>query len=160
MTVEYGLAKQTVKNIICRQKRIDALREPFYIHENYSYKTISEIYTDVFNRFLELSVHHPSVTERARILAGEFGYNVASIFRIIEIMRTGTHDSIHQFKNRTTKEETILRDRAIFVDCLRWRGEKADFITWAQEKYKLTPHYVYHILTICCYADYHRYEIS
>ena len=160
MNTEYGLAKQTIQNIVSTQKRIRALRAPFYIHESFPYKTLSEVYTEVYNLFLELSAQGLMTKECIRKIAAEQKYKEASIKRIINVMRSDTHDSLSENMKRITKDEALQRDRAIFVDYLRWKSTRKAFCIWAQEKYGIASGYVNHILTYCCYADYHRYEIS
>ena len=160
MAEEYGLAKQTIQNIVSTQKRINALREPFYIHETFTYKTLPEVYAAVNDRFLELSARGMIEKECIGIIAKEFGYKEASVKKIIDTMRTEIPESLTARIKRLSKDETLQRDRAVFVDYLRWQGTRKAFCLWAHEKYGMVPSYVNQILTYCCYADYNRYEIS
>ena len=54
--------------------------------------------------------------------------------------------------------ETVIRDKALFIDFLKWEGSKKEFCMWAKDKYHLSFYYIYHILSLNFIADPKRYE--
>ena len=97
--------------------------------------------------------------EYAEVLAAKYGYTVSNIQRIIILMERDTDNMYFEKKRKLSKTETYNRDKALFVDFLRWTGDKLDFYEYGARKYNLTPHYVYEILRYCFYADPERYNI-
>ena len=63
-------------------------------------------------------------------------------------------------KRKLTKTETFNRDKALFIEYLKWPGERKDFCRYAEKKYGLSYSYVYAILKYCLYANPKRYYMA
>ena len=103
--------------------------------------------------------HYVPYEKRASRLGEKYGCTAANITRIIQIMSSDTEKERITRKHRLTSAETYNRDKALFIDFLRWTGTRAEFYEHAAKKYDLAPYYVYIILKYCLYADPKRYEM-
>lgn len=159
---EYNLKIQSVKNILSRMKRIYRLKEEIFIYEDISYQTLGEVYQAIYSDYIQMTSneHYVPYEERILKLSMTYGFTTRNINRIIQIMSTDTDKEQFSGKYRLTKTETYNRDKAIFIDFLRWPGKKTDFYGHAAEKYGLSPYYVYLILKYCLYADPKRYDMA
>ena len=142
-------------------KRIHMLKEEVLIYEETTYQTIRDVYQSVYSDFNALLMESPGRSNEscARELAERFNYKSGNILRIYQIMSTDTNGTYFSKKKRLTKTETFNRDKALFIDFLRWPGRKPDFYAYGAEKYNLKPYYVYVILKYCLYADPKRYDL-
>ena len=75
-------------------------------------------------------------------------------------METAIPEQYFSGKKRLTKTETFNRDKALFIEYLKWPGERKDFCCYAAKKYGITPSYVTTILRYCLYANPKRYNMS
>lgn len=159
ITQKHQLSLQTIKNIIALEERILSLKEEFFIYEKFEYKTLQEVYQSVYKYYLELKkqqIEHPQCIQ---ILKKEFQYTEVNIIKIINTMRENMDkEEFFLQKKKIAIGETSLRDKALFVDFLKWEGSKKDFCIWATEKYRLSFYYIYHILSLNFIADPQRYE--
>ena len=113
----------------------------------------------VYERYLELLDLKFRSMQCIQILKHEFQYSEISIFKILQMMRENIDNTkFFSKKKKMAITETLVRDRALFVDFLKWDGSKKDFCVWASEKYQLSFHYIYHILSLNFMADPKRYE--
>ena len=150
---KYKLKLLTVKNIISQMKRIVKLQESFYIDETYTYDNMFEAYRKIYGRYQELSSEgNKTSAEIYRILESETDFKSSNIRRIIQIMNSND-DSISWANKRLPKSETLNRDRALFIDYLRWEGTVSEFYTWAENKYNLCKSTIGDIITFCLNAD-------
>ncbi len=156
---EYGLSKQTIKNNVSKGRRIVALQESFYINETFQYQDLREIYQSVYDKYCTLRKDGIAVLECYKILAEEFNYIESNIVRIVSIMKSNSEKYFNRPKIRLSPNETINRDKALFVDYLKWRGNKENFYTWASEKYEISKHSVSEIIFYCLSADIRRYDM-
>lgn len=159
MAEEYNLSLQTVRNIVAKVQRILALREAIYIHEDISFNDLRYVYQSVFNDYNDLRKQNTTNAEALRILAKKYNYGTFNINRIITIMRTHGENYFVGKKIKMSMQETIKRDKAVFIDLLRWTGEIDNFYIWASEKYGLTIDYIKQIITFCYLADPKRREM-
>lgn len=143
-------------------KRIYRLKEEIFIYEDISYQTLGEVYQAIYSDYIQMTSneHYVPYEERILKLSMTYGFTTRNINRIIQIMSTDTDKEQFSGKYRLTKTETYNRDKAIFIDFLRWPGKKTDFYGHAAEKYGLSPYYVYLILKYCLYADPKRYDMA
>lgn len=158
---KHGLSAQSVRNTVARMKRIIRLKEEIFIYEDVSYQSMGEVYQSVYSDYMDMknSMRYISHEEIARQLGKKYGFSLQNIIRIVQIMETNTDASHFSKKHKLTKTETYNRDKAIFIDFLRWPGKRTDFYNHAAEKYGLAPYYVYIILKYCFFADPKRYEM-
>ena len=158
---KHNLSVQRVKNIVAQIARIRKLQKEIFIYEDVSYQTLVEVYREIYKVYLNLKQERKNISavEYAEVLAAKYGYTVSNIQRIIILMERDTDNAYFEKKRKLSKTETYNRDKALFVDFLRWTGDKLDFYEYGARKYNLTPHYVYEILRYCFYADPERYNI-
>ena len=158
---KHGLSAQSVRNTVARMKRIIRLKEEIFIYEDVSYQSMGEVYQSVYSDYMDMKsgTGYISHEELARQLGKKYGFSLQNIIRIVQIMETNTDASHFSKKHKLTKTETYNRDKAIFIDFLRWPGKRTDFYNHAAEKYGLAPYYVYIILKYCFFADPKRYEM-
>lgn len=162
MQKKYNISRQTVKNNLAHAKRIRNLREVFYINEQYNHFTLQEVFVAVYQRYNELKSTQPGLP-RVRyysILADEYKYKNSMIQAIVTGMENNSIDWEGKSKIKIPMAQTLNRDRAVFVDCLKWTGTKAGFLKYAAEKYHISSRTVVEILMLNCMADPNRYEIS
>lgn len=158
---KYSLSVQRVKNIVAQIARIRKLQKEIFIYEDVSYQTLVEVYREIHKDYLDLKQEriYSSAAECEEVLAAKYGYTVSNIQRIITLMERDADNTYFEKKRKLSKTETYNRDKALFVDFLRWTGGKLDFYDYAAQKYNLTQHYAYEILRYCFYADPERYNI-
>lgn len=161
MAEKYKISISTVKNIVARIKRFLKLKEEIYIFEDVSYCSLEEVYHAVFSDYQKIRIENPELPMNTPIelLAKQSGFTPANIYRIITIMESETSEDYFTKKRKLSTKETYHRDKAIFIDYLRWSGERSDFCRYAAEKYGLSYHYVYAILKYCLYAVPERYNM-
>ena len=73
-------------------------------------------------------------------------------------MRTHGNKYFIDKKKKLSINETINRDKAVFIDLLRWTGNINNFYLWASEKYGISEGYIKQIITFCYLADPKRRE--
>lgn len=155
---KYGLSLQRIKNIVSETQRVFALREAIYIHENISFCDLQHIYQNVYEEYKTLRNENNTHKKSLNLLAKKHNYASSNIQRIITIMNTHGKEYFINKKRKLSINETINRDKAIFVDLLRWKGSVDNFYVWASEKYKLSVRYVKQIVFFCYLADPKRKE--
>lgn len=159
MIKKYGLSLQRIKNIVAEVQRVLALREAIYIHEDISFKDLQNVYTAVLEEYKVLIKEKFTQIEVLEILSKKYNYSTYNIIRILKIMNTQGTKYFTNKKRKLSINETINRDKAIFIDLLRWTGEVNNFYTWASEKYGLSKRYIRHIILLCYLADPKRREM-
>ena len=161
MSNKFGISRLRVKNIVSTMKRILKLKDDIFIYENISYRSLEEVYREIYDTYLNMKSEQPSLSDNAcmEILAKQYGFTTMNIFRIIQIMTSPASENYFTVKRRLSKTETYNRDKAIFIDFLRWPGERKDFCCYAAKKYGLSYTYVQTILKLCLYADLDRYNM-
>lgn len=161
MAKEHHLSIQSIRNILSRMKRIQRLKEEIFIYEDVTYQTMGDVYRSVYSDYIQMDSdeHYVPYEKRASRLGEKYGCTAANITRIIQIMSSDTEKERITGKHRLTSAETYNRDKALFIDFLRWTGTRAEFYEHAAKKYDLAPYYVYIILKYCLYADPKRYEM-
>ena len=159
MSEKYGISTSRVKNGISVIKRILRLKQELRISENISYHTQEEVYQKIFTEYQMLLTENPSYTKTScmEILAEKYNFSFYNIYRIIRIMTTEDPIDYFKSKRRLTQEETYNRDRAMFIEFLKWPGERKDFCHYAAKKYGITYHYATTIIRYCLYAVPERY---
>lgn len=161
MAEKFNLSEHSVQSIVSRMKRIMRLKEEIFIHEDISYRSLEEVYRSIYADFLTLQAEQPNLALNAYAvkLCEKHGFSVGNITRIINIMSIEDLTDYFTKKHRLTFEEAHNRDKAIFIDYLRWNGTQKDFYTHAAEKYGLSRTYVSEIIQYCRFADPKRYDI-
>lgn len=161
MSKEYGISIQTVKNTVSQMKRILKLRDEIFIYGDTNYRSLRGVYQAIYTDYLELKSQNPGLSFMActQQLSTQHNFTPHNIGRIINIMTDDTAVDYLSKKRRLTKTETYNRDKAIFIDFLRWTGERKEFCYYAAQKYNLSYKYVYEILKYCLYADPDRYNM-
>lgn len=136
---KYCISIQSVKNIVSVMKRIVRLKEEIFIYENISYQKLNEVYQSVYNDFLILKNKDPERSNAAcaKQIAKQYGYEYGNILRIVQIMGADTDGLYFDRKRRLSPADIHKRDKALFIDFLRWNGDKKEFITYATAKYGL-----------------------
>lgn len=142
-------------------KRILRLKEEVYIYEDISYRSLEDVYRSIYADYLRDQTENPdsSVNAIMETLAAKHGFSLQNIYRIIHIMTTEDSAEYFKRKRKLSPAEVYNRDRALFIDYLRWPGERTDFCRHAAKKYNLSYHYVYVILKYCLYADPQRFNM-
>ena len=97
--------------------------------------------------------------ECVRKLAEKYSFKPSNITRILDIMTTDSTEAYFSKKRKLSVTETFNRDKAIFIDFLRWSGKRSDFCRYASAKYHLSHGHVNTILKYCLYADPKRFEM-
>jgi len=160
MMKKYKIARQTVKNRVVKARRLMALREEFYIHEEHVFKDLKEVYTEIYTRFQE--VQNDGIQNKKECydrIASESGYSPKNISKIIQLMSQPNPHKYFEKKRKLSKLETITRDKALFIDFLKYPGTRAEFCVWASKKYGLATNYIHEIITACIMADPKRGQI-
>ena len=156
---KYKLSFQSVKNIISEIQRILALRESIYIHEDISFKNLQTVYSAVFEEYKTLKKGNCGYAEALCLLSEKYNYATHNIERILKIMNAHGDKYFINKKRKLSINETINRDKAVFIDLLRWTGEIDNFYIWASEKYNLSQSYIKRIISFCYLADPKRREL-
>lgn len=161
MSNKYGISKARVKNNISIMKRILRLKEEIFIFEDVSYLSQEEVYRNIFSEYQLMLTEHPDYSKTAcmEILAEKYKFTYYNIYRIIRIMKTENPADYFKGKKKLTQEETYNRDKAMFIEYLKWPGERKDFCHYAAKKYGITYYYATTILRYCLYADPRRYNM-
>ena len=60
---------------------------------------------------------------------------------------------------KKASHDVVNRDKELFVALLNWTGTKAEFVTWAQEKYNLSSDYIRTIIVLHYKANPMRYRM-
>lgn len=159
MSKKYGISTSRVKNGISVIKRILRLKQELHISENISYHTQEEVYKTIFTEYQMLRTENPSYTKTScmEILAEKYSFSFYNIYRIVRIMTIEDPADYFKSKRKLTQEETYNRDRAMFIEFLKWPGERKDFCHYAAKKYGITYSYATTILRYCLYAVPERY---
>ena len=142
-------------------KRVLRLQEEIFIYEDVAYQSQEEVYRSVYADFLALRSAQPNLALNAYavILAPKYDFSTSNIARIIDIMSIEDLTDYFKKRRRLTSEETYKRDKAIFIDYLRWSGLTKDFTFHAAEKYGLSRSYIFQIINLCRFANPKRYEL-
>ena len=161
-TKQYGLSKASIKNSLATAQRIINLSEFFKLNEDYNYLTLREVYERIYDRYLELFYDHPYLTKEEcyHIIANEVGYSKRMVLEIVTKMRSGPTDWESKKKSSSSHLQTLNRDRAVFIDCIKWEGGKEEFLSFAISKYKLSRREILWIIKLNCMADPDRYEMT
>ncbi len=152
---KYNIAKrQTVKNIITEMKMIESLKSEFYISDEYNFLSLKDKYNSIYERYQFLKKCNPELTkgEIIDILSEEYSYSAISINKIIKIMTT-PNDDFWSKQHRLSPSETLNRNRALFIDLLKWEGTYAEFYAWASKKYNKSVDTLKKIIHLCLIAD-------
>lgn len=161
MSQEYGIAVQRVKNIVVLIKRYLRMKKEIYVFENIDYRTQEEIYQNIYLDYQNMTSADPQITlgECAQQLAEKYGFKHGNIQRVIHLMTSQLPEDYFKTKRKLTTTETYNRDKALFIDFLRWKGERGDFCRFAGEKYEMSFGHVETILKYCLYADPKRFDM-
>ena len=156
----YGINTRYAQNIVSRQKLIERLREEIFVYEDISYKSLPEVYQEIYYEYKAMREENPERTQSfcAQFLANKNGFKEGNIIRIINIMSSDGVDNYFDGKKKLTSEEAFNRDKAMFIDFLKWNGDRNSFCKWAAEKYALRKDYVSTILKYCLRARIDRIE--
>ena len=159
MIKEYNLSKQTIKNRISIARRIIHLQENIFINNEFQYADLREIYQKIYAEYKEKRNSNIAITACYQELGQKYNYTVRNIMRIIKIMSKDGTEYFNIKKRRLSPNETIKRDKAIFVDYMKWSGSKKDFCSWAADKYNTSSKNVSDSLRLCFIADERRYDM-
>lgn len=159
MMQKYNLSKQTIKNNVCKGKRIVALRDGIFVNNTFTFNNLKTIYQEIYMQYIELRKKKILKTKCYEILSKKYEYTTINIMRIVNIMESDTEQYFTRNKIRLSPKETANRDKAIFVDYLNWKGNKENFLVWAQEKYHISQNEINQILYFCLEADPRRYDM-
>lgn len=155
MMKKYNIAKrQTVKNIITEMKMIESLKSEFYISDEYDFLSLKDKYNNIFERYQFLKKCNPGLTngEIIDVLSEEYTYAPISIKKIIRTMTTPNNDFWSE-QHRLSPSETLNRNRALFIDLLKWDGTYDEFYVWASKKYNISEGTIKQIIYFCLIAD-------
>ena len=146
MMKEYNLSEQTIKNRVCKGKRIVALQDSFFINDTFEYSDLKELYQSIYDEYNKMLKDGILKTKAKSMLAEKHRFGEANIQRILKIMNSDTERYFNRNAIKMSTAETMNRDKAVFVDYLKWRGSKENFRTWATEKCnrKIQPGSKYH----------------
>ncbi|MBQ7969068.1 MAG: IS1595 family transposase [Clostridia bacterium] len=155
MMKKYNIGKrQTVKNIITKMKTIEKLKAEFYIFEDFDYINLKEKYKKVFERYQSIRICNPEMQKGQiiDILSDEYNYSAIAIKKIIKTM-SEPNEEFWRKKHRLSPSETLNRNKALFVDLLKWEGSLKEFCDWAAKKYSISKGYVTNIIGYCLIAN-------
>ena len=140
--------------------RIHQLMDEIFIFEDVSYRSTAEVYQNIYTDYLAIKGANPAMLKCAcaEDLAEKYGFVRSNIIRILEIMTTETPEYFLK-KRKLTTTETYNRDKALFIDFLRWTGDRMSFCEYAKDKYHLSAHYISQIIGYCMRADLNRYNM-
>lgn len=161
-TVEkYKISKQRVKNNISEIERIIQLKKDIFIYEDITYNNLEQVYKSIYSDYKKLKQKYPniSINKSVNILQDKYNYKIPTLYYIIKLMSEDNFHTYFKTKRRLSTLETFNRDKALFIDFLRWTGIKSNFFIWASEKYNISQRTVYMIIQLCLLADPKRYEI-
>ena len=161
MSQRYGITVQRVKNVVALVKRYIRLKKEMYVYEDVSYQSLEEVYRNVYSDYQKLNASNPEITlsECVRRLAVQYTFKEGNIRRILHIMTTEIPEEYFSKKRRLSTAEAFKRDKALFIDYLRYSGKRSDFCRYASQKYGISYHHVNETLRYCLYADPKRFEM-
>lgn len=161
MSVKFGLSIQSIKNIVSRMKRFVRLKEEIFVYEDITYRSLEDVYRMIYTDYCALQAANPnlSMNALATALGEKYNFTAQNIYRIIQILTQDIRNDYFVKKRKLSIKETYNRDKALFIDYLRWPGERVDFCYHAAKKYNLSFYYVEEILKYCLYADPERYNM-
>lgn len=155
MMKKYNIqSRQTVKNIITEMKMIENLKAEFRISDEYDFLSLKNKYNNIYKRYQFLKECNPELNkgEIIDILSEEYTYSAINISKILKIMTT-PNEGFWSKQHRLSPSETLNRNRAIFIDLLKWEGSKKEFYSWASKKYNISVGTIRHIIYFCLIAD-------
>ena len=158
---EYGMSIYNVNKILAQIKRIEQLKSDIFIYEDISHRSLKEVYQSVYADYLALKAENPQLSNEAcyKQLAHQFGFGFGNICRIVQIMEEDVNETYWNQKRKTPKTEIYNRDRALFIEYLRWPGTRPEFSKYAAQKYNLTRGTIVKIIRFCLYANPERCEM-
>ena len=160
MGEKYNLKEQTIRNRICDAKRTISLAQQFKISDNYQYTTLEDIFTLIYERYLELErLNKFKKTEICDCLAKEFAYKRTMIMNIVGLMKNDAYCGING-KTKIPVSQAKNRDISIFIDYMKWSGSRKSFLNFINEKYGISESTTYKILKMNYMADPKRYDIT
>lgn len=161
MSRKYNLSVSRIKNIVSQMRRIQKLTDEIFVFEDVSYRSSKEVYQAVYADWLKLQDEDPKPAKAAILstLAAKHNFSATHIGKIIEIMTDDFAEEYFQKKRKLTTVETYNRDKALFIDYLRWCGTRKEFCDFAGQKYNLSACTVYEIIQYCLCADFKRVEM-
>ena len=161
MAKKYEISPQRVKNIIATVKRMERLRKEIFIYEKVEYRSREEVYREIYQSYMKIKADNPGIRDHAvyAILSKEHDCTSANIERILKIMTAENAATYFTGKKHLTSREAYKRDKALFIDYLKWNGMRREFCKWAAEKYNLSVNYVDQILFYVLSADEKRYDM-
>ena len=157
----YGISRQRVLNILSVARRMERLKKEIFIYENVTYRTREEVYRAIYQDYLKLKAEDPDMPNYVanNVLSKSHGYSSISIDKIHKIMTMEDPMAYIHKKKHLTSSEAYKRDKAIFIDYLKWTGTRREFCKIAAEKYDLSVNYVEQILFYVLDADEKRYDM-
>ena len=161
MSQKYGISAQRVKNVVALIKRYLRLKQEIFIYEDVEYKSLEEVYREIYSEYVALKNENPRIPQSAcaTILAEKHGFTPMNIIRIIRIMTTEIPEEYFSKKRRLSTAEAFKRDKALFIDYLRYPGKRSDFCRYASQKYGVSYNHVNTTLKYCLYADPKRFDM-
>ena len=161
MSNKYGITPQRIRNIVAQIKQFIRLKDEIFINEEISYESTEKVYKSIYSDYLALMETNPMIRKEEcyNKLAQKYGFKPSNIYRILHIMTTETQVEYFKTKRRLTPTELHNRNKAIFIDFLRWSGERSDFCRHASKKYGLSFCHIETILKYCLYADPKRFNM-
>ncbi len=161
MQKRYGIKTQTIKNRISEAKRTLLLTREFKISDTYEYCTLEEIFRKIQSRNQELRNEYPMYKsyQIIEMLSNEFNYNSAMIYRILQQLNN-PKTTTEFTKKKIPRSQIVYRDISIFIDYMKWTGDRASFFSFVEKKYKIKRGTAYKILQMNYMADPQRYDIT
>ena len=161
MAKKYSISPGRVKNIVSQVRRTNRLKDEIFIFEEPTYQMLKDTYAAIYEDYLEIRHLNPDRSHISieRELGEKYNYGAFNIRRIIELF---SRDGVENYLNRSKRirsNEVHNRDKAIFIDYLKWDGTKHNFLHFAAEKYNLSVTTVSSILVSCMCADPKRANI-
>lgn len=136
-------------------------KKEIFIYENVTYRTREEVYRAIYQDYQKLKAEDPDMPNYVanNVLSKSHGYSPISIDKILKIMTMEDPMAYIHKKKHLTSSEAYKRDKAIFIDYLKWTGTRREFCKMAAEKYDLSVNYVEQILFYVLEADEKRYDM-
>ncbi len=161
-TEKYGLSEQSVKNRISEVKAVLALRQEFFVNETYSYKTLKEIFEELYAEYNTLLTKEPGIklVDCCDILAEKYGYTSHTVSTIISKMKNATMEWDSKNTKKIPELQRLNRDISVFIDFMNWSGPRKDFFKFVHDKYGISMMTTQKILQMNYMADPNRYEIT
>lgn len=161
MAKKYGISTRRVMNIVSTARRMERLKDEIFIYEDVTYRSREDIYREIYQGYMKIKTGNPNMRDHAiyAILAKKHNCTTGNIDRILKIMTTEDITTYFKRTNRLTPKETYKRDKALFIDYLKWTGTRMDFCKWAAEKYNLSVAYVDQVLFYIMMADEKRFDM-